>query len=202
MTDHDQPEPVGVVRSTDPDRPPLTDRLRLVPLGEAARLSGLSTEAIRLRIRRGTLTSTKANDGRLLVRVADLGELAPGRPTASDRVRPVSTDRATLDASRLLERVEALEIERETIRELLLAEREAHAAELLVQAERHGRELAEVRERAGKAEAEVQAAGRERQAAEAARDRAERRQDAAEAELRDLRRPLWERVVRAIRQPR
>ena len=88
MTDPDQPEPVGAVRPIDPDRPPLTDRLRLVPLGEAARLSGLSTEAIRLRIRRGTLPCTKANDGRLLVRVADLGELAPGRPTLSDRDRP------------------------------------------------------------------------------------------------------------------
>jgi hypothetical protein len=196
--DHDRPGPVG----TDHDRPPPNDRLRLVPLGEAARLSGLSAEAIRLRIRRSTLPSTKANDGRLLVRVADLGELTPGRSTATDHDQPTPTDRATLDASRLIERLDALEIERETIRKLLLAVRETHAAEMLAQAERHGRELAEVRERAAKAEAEGQAAGRERQAAEAARGRAEHRQDAAEDELRDLRRPLWERVVRAIRQPR
>src|SRR3954470_17378889 len=52
------------------------DQQNLYTLAEAAQLTGLSTEALRLRIKRGKLSAEKGNDGQPRVRLtaADLEE--------------------------------------------------------------------------------------------------------------------------------
>lgn len=63
----------------------------LYTLIEAASLTGLSTEALRLRIRRGKLASERDNHGRIRVRLtsADLDEFGQRRSTLTD---PRSTE--------------------------------------------------------------------------------------------------------------
>lgn len=157
----DRPGPVG--------RPDATDRDRLVTLAEAASLSGLSSEAIRLRIRRKSLWSTRRNDGRTVVRARDLIDLPPARPVASDRSS--MDDQPGL--SRLLDRIETLEGTLETERQERTAER------------------VEVAGRLATAEAERDAERRRADTADAARER-------AEAALHEARLPWHDRLARVV----
>ena len=54
----------------------MSDQQNLYTLAEAAELTGLSTEALRLRIKRGKLEAERGNDGQPRVRLtsADLEE--------------------------------------------------------------------------------------------------------------------------------
>lgn len=195
----DRPTGTDHPAATTADRPGPATPGRLVTLAEAAALSGQSTEAIRSRIRRRTLRSTRGNHGALMVH---LDELETGRPRSTDRDhpaghpvtpgRPPATDRPTEEATALRDRLEAVTAE-------LAAERLDRAAERLEAAERHGRELAELRERVGRAEVQAEAASTAHAVAEAGTVRAEARADAVELEVRRLRRPWLERLVSAIR---
>jgi recombinational DNA repair ATPase RecF len=58
----------------------MTDHSNRYTLAEAARLTGLSTEALRLRIRRGKLAAEKANDGlRVVLTTADIDGIVAGQ---------------------------------------------------------------------------------------------------------------------------
>jgi flagellar biosynthesis/type III secretory pathway protein FliH len=162
------------------------DPHRLVTLTQAAGLTGLSSEALRLRIKRGSLHAVRGNDGRHLVRVSDLADLTPSRdqlrPPMTGQLRPDATapDWPVADQSpppgdtvpsevarRLLDRINSLEASLEAEREGRATDREAAAAERVQVAEAHGRELAELRERVGRAEAEKDAVIREAAATKA-----------------------------------
>jgi hypothetical protein len=196
---HDRPTGTDRSELTAPDHPRPADASRLVTLAEAAAITGTTTEAIRSRIRRRTLRAAKGNHG---VWMVHRDELETGRPTATTHGHPASnpvkpgqqpeTARPTGEETALRDRLEALTAE-------LTAERLDRAAERLEVAERHGRELGGLRERIGRIEAEGMAAQEARRVAEAAQARAESQVEALTAELREVRRPLWERVVRSLR---
>ena len=58
----------------------VTDQPTRYSLAEAARLTGLSTEALRLRIRRGKLAAEKGNDGlRVILTSADIESIVAGQ---------------------------------------------------------------------------------------------------------------------------
>jgi IS30 family transposase len=86
---------------------------RRLPLREAAEVLGVSKDAVRQRVKRGTIRSDKGEDGRVYVYVDASSE------TTTDGVH--STGRA---ADELLECTEELIT---TLREQLQAERQAHA---------------------------------------------------------------------------
>lgn len=191
-TGTDRPGPPGQDRPTGTDhpRPTAADRPgpatsdRLVTLGEAAAITGQSTEAIRSRIRRRTLRAQRGNHG---VWMIHLDALETGRPEPTgrdrpadhpaDRGRPPATDRPTEEVTALRDRLEA-------VMTTLAAER---------------LELGKLLEIAGRAEEREKAARAAQATAETAAARAEARADALAAELRELRRPWLERLARAIR---
>ena len=168
----------------------MSEQQGLFTLADASRLSGLSTEALRLRIKRGKLAAEKGNDGHPRVRLtaADLEEFR--RQAGQQKSTLTRQDGDKANALRVLEAaVDALH-------------------------EQAGRDLAELRERAAKAEGES-ATLRERMESERGRaDRAEQRAERAEAEreaakvaaaaadgeakglrlaLEEARRPFWRR---------
>ena len=160
-------------------------------LTEAAALTGHTREAIRQRVRRGSLPAVKGNDGVLRVGARDLADLPPPDATVVDRadtgdttvdaalaalVATVADLRTTLDKSRADHLVDHGRAER--------AEAQAAAAE--------ARE-AEVRTRVSQVE-------RERDQAQQEREEARLRAASAEGEVRALcealkeaRRPTWRR---------
>jgi chromosome segregation ATPase len=113
------------------------DRDRLYLLSEAAELTGATVEAIRQRIRRGTLHAIKGNDGRVRTRLteADIAALKAARPSGQPSERP--SGRHDEDSSA----IKALESHIETLREELMRERQragttdAHARDLAVRLE-------------------------------------------------------------------
>lgn len=161
----------------------MADQPGLYTLAEASELTGLSIEALRLRIKRGNLNAEAGNDGHPRVRLTstDLDHL--GRKLAQRK--PTLNRQGEADANniRVLEQVvgnmrEQWERERAAL--------EAHAAAL--------------RDRLGKVE--VEAVTERARAAQAEREREEARVKAALAEgeamaLRELlveaRRPFWRR---------
>jgi hypothetical protein len=57
----------------------------LLTLTEAAARSGYSREALRQRVRRGSLISQRRNtDGQIVIRVADLADIPPAEPLSTD----------------------------------------------------------------------------------------------------------------------
>ncbi len=158
-------------------------------LSEAAARTGHTREAIRQRIRRGSLPATKGNDGQLRVQVRDLVDLPPPDVSTGDPGQPgnANTDAA---ASVLLATlvdlrttVDDLRTTVDDLRTTLAATVDKAHADRLVD---HGR--------AERAEAQAAAAA----------DRAmlaERRLAAAETALAEARTPWAVRVIRAWRRP-
>ncbi len=98
---------------------------KLYLLSEAAERSGATVEAIRQRIRRGTLHAIKGNDGRVRVKLtdADITALTAARPSGQPYGQPSGhhdEDNST---------IKALEAYVNTLREDLARERADHAVE-------------------------------------------------------------------------
>lgn len=66
----------------DQGRPPDDQWMTLT---EAAQRSGYTREALRQRVRRGTLPATKGNDGQLRIQARDLADLPPPDATTDDQ---------------------------------------------------------------------------------------------------------------------
>jgi hypothetical protein len=96
---------------------PTDNSTTLVTVAEAVELLGLSEDAIRARLRRGTLTRVDMPDGRVLV---DLSS-TDGQPTASKTTtdhQPTATDQPSDNSESLVKLLrEQLEAEREANRE-------------------------------------------------------------------------------------
>jgi multidrug resistance efflux pump len=170
----------------------MSDQQNLYTLAEASQLTGLSTEALRLRIKRGKLAAEKGNDGhpRLRLTSADLEEAR----------RQVGQQKSTLirQAPKETNNIKLLEGVVGTMREQWDRERKALEDEAAVLREAIGRE----RERADKAEARADTAQAERDAARAEALRAQVQAASAEGEakglrlaLEEARRPFWRRWI-------
>jgi chromosome segregation ATPase len=195
----------------------MSDQPNLYTLAEASQLTGFSTEALRLRIKRGKLAAERGNDGHPRVRLtsADLEDfrrqLDQQKPTLTrqdaDRTNVIKALEAAVDSLREQSGREraALTAEAATLRDALNRERERtdrletdrSAARAL--ADRRGQEVVELRERVGQAEGESGAmreqvkAERERAGrAEAEREAAKVAAAAAESEAKGLREALAE----------
>jgi hypothetical protein len=107
------------------DERPANDRPtdRRVTVAEAAVLLGLSEDAIRSRLKRGTLRKEKARDGTVLVVLGTDG--ATDRPIAQGD-RPLSTDQATGQPTDQGDLLEVLREQLEYMREHLNQERDAN----------------------------------------------------------------------------
>ena len=150
------------------------DMTGMLTLTEAAARTGHTREAMRQRIRRGSLPATKGNDGQLRISVRDLDDLAP--PDATTDV-PGQPDDAVTDA--------ALAVLVATVADLRADLVHIRSALNVAQADR----MAD-RGRAERAEAQA--------LAEAARATlAETRLAVTEAALADARTPWAVRVIRA-----
>jgi hypothetical protein len=159
----------------------MVDQQTLYTLAEASALTGLSVEALRLRIKRGKLEGVRGNDGHPRVRLtsADLEAIQQ----AGQRNSTLAQPEPTLDNVGTIE-LNVLATAVETLRERAeRAEARAEAAQAL--ADRRGEELAELRERAGRAEGEAAALREQAKAAEARLRGSEEARIAAEAELAD-----------------
>jgi excisionase family DNA binding protein len=150
----------------------MSDQPNLYTLAEAAELTGLSVEALRLRIKRGKIEGLRFNDG-LRVRLTQADIDAIRRQRASQQIPTLTNDWAN-EARALLELVGALR-------------EQAEKAQTL--ADQRGDESAELRERVGRAEGEATALrdrvsqAEQRMAQSEAREAAERaRADRLEAE--------------------
>ena len=110
----------------------MSDERQALTLNEAARVTGLSAEALRARLRRGTLQGFRGNDGRLRVYI-EPADRAAGHPATAERPggRP---------AARPVERPGEL-----TELHTRAAVAEALAAELRQRLEELRRDLAEVK---------------------------------------------------------
>ncbi|MBA2717517.1 MAG: hypothetical protein H0U51_10775 [Propionibacteriales bacterium] len=165
MTQDDQGRP-GPTRGQLPDDQWLT-------LTDAAARCGYTREALRQRVRRGSLRATKGNDGQLRVQARALADLPPPDMSGVD---PGQDDNATLDV--LASTVADLRTDLERTRTALdtaLADRLAD----------HGR--------AERAEAQATAEATRAVVAEA-------RLAAAEAALAEARLPWVVRLMRAMRR--
>ena len=98
---------------------------KLYLLSEAAERSGATVEAIRQRIRRGTLHAIKGNDGRVRVKLtdADITALTAARPSGQPYGQPSGHHDEDNSA------IKALEAYVNTLREDLARERADHAVE-------------------------------------------------------------------------
>jgi hypothetical protein len=173
MDNHGQPAPDGWITLT-----------------EAAARSGHSREALRQRVRRGSLAARKGNDGVLRLDPRDLADLPP--PDASMVDRQDESDESKAD--RVDEFAATLAVLGETVADLRADLVRTRTALDTAQADRladHGR--------AERAEAQA-TAEREKLAAETARaSAAEARAVAAETALAEARTPWLVRVIRAAR---
>lgn len=145
-------------------------------LSEAAAQTGYSREALRLRVRRGTLRSRKGNDGTVRVDPSELGSLPPldGSSDVQEDDRG-DVQGAAMDV--LVSTVADLRTDLEVARSSLES---ARSDQLLDR---------------GRAErAEAQAAAQMDRA-----ERAEARLEAAERALEEARTPLVIRMIRALR---
>ena len=145
-------------------------------LTEAAIHSGYSRDAIRQRIRRGTLKATKGNGGQLRVQARDLDDLPPPDTSPDDQGRPEDRS-AELAMDVLRTTVDELRIDLERTRTTLDA----------AQTDR-------LNDRGRAERAEAQAKAQEDRAAVA-----EARLTASEAALAEAQTPLLLRVIRAVR---
>src|SRR4051812_24057023 len=163
----------------------MSDPSNLYLLTEAAVRTGLSVDALRKRIRRGSLETVKGNDGLVRVRLttADVESLrlAEGQPMPSPKDGNGQT-------------IKALEAAAAALHERA-ARAEAEAAALRERTER-------AEARAGQAEAEREAAraeaARERDRAEGALIRAASAEGKAEGlrlALEEARRPFWRKWI-------
>jgi septal ring factor EnvC (AmiA/AmiB activator) len=102
---------------------------KLYLLSEAAERSGATVEAIRQRIRRGTLHAIKGNDGRVRVKLtdADIAALTAARPSGQPYGQP--SERPSGHHDEDSSAIKALEAYVNTLREDLARERADHAAE-------------------------------------------------------------------------
>jgi septal ring factor EnvC (AmiA/AmiB activator) len=98
---------------------------KLYLLSEAAERSGATVEAIRQRIRRGTLHAIKGNDGRVRVKLtdADITALTAARPSGQPYGQPSGHHDEDSSA------IKALEAYVNALREDLARERADHSAE-------------------------------------------------------------------------
>jgi chromosome segregation ATPase len=172
----------------------MSDQPNLYTLAEASQLTGLSTEALRLRIKRGKLAADKGNDGHPRVRLtsADLEDFRrqfdQHKPTLTrqygNKANAIKVLGSGVDALR-----EQLERERERERDaarLAVAKAEGESATLREQVESE-------RGRAERAERERDAARAEREAAKVAAAAAEGRAEGLRLALEEARRPFWRR---------
>ncbi|WP_338666267.1 helix-turn-helix domain-containing protein (plasmid) [Pararoseomonas sp. SCSIO 73927] len=165
---------------------------RLLTLTEAATHSGYSREALRLRVRRGKLPAVRGNDRVVRIKASDLADLPPVSTDDQEDAEPATPDDRVdtyLEVQQhrgeaVRARLEAARIDLKGLRDRLDEERELSA---------------ERATQVAVAEARYQAAIQAQQVATEARQRAEARLAVIEEELREARRPLWERVIRAIR---
>jgi hypothetical protein len=161
----------------------MSEQQGLFTLADASRLSGLSTEALRLRIKRGKLAAEKGNDGQPRVRLtaADLEEFR--RQAGQQKSTLTRQDGDKGNALRVLEAaVDAL-------REQAGRERAALEGEAATLRE----QVATERGRADRAEAERDAARAEREAAKVAAASAEGEAKGLRLALDEARRPFWRR---------
>jgi hypothetical protein len=151
----------------------MSDQPTRYTLPEAARLTGLSTEALRLRIRRGKLASVKGNDGlRVVLTSADIESIVAGQER-----QQIPTDQADRpNATKALEDAVA------TLVEQFGQDRTELKAE-----------AAKLRERIERAEAQTMTERGLRTDAERRAAVAEAKLEAAEAALAEARRPFWRR---------
>lgn len=181
----------------------MTDHPTRYTLAEAARLTGLSTEALRLRIRRGKLAAEKGNDGvRVVLTSADIDAIVAGQER-----QQISTDRQDSPNA-----VKALEDAIGLLREQFGQDRtalEAAVISLKERAERAEMQESVERTRADRAEAERETARTEtaaertratqaeaeREAAKVAAASAEGRAEGLRLALEEARRPFWRRWI-------
>ena len=149
------------------------DRPGLLTLTEAAARSGHSREALRQRVRRGTLRAIRGNDKQYRIDIRDLDDLPPPEPASPDDPGQVPDD--------------ALDSLAGTVADLRAELTAARIALDAMQAER-------LTDRGRAERAESQAAGEERRA-----DAAEARANRAETALAEARTPYLIRVIRAFR---
>jgi chromosome segregation ATPase len=173
----------------------VSDQQSLYTLAEASEITGLSTEALRLRIKRGKLSAERGNDGQPRVRITDaeredFARLLARRKSTLTRHAPTSTRQGADNdngISMLGGVVDALRERAEWAEGETAAER--------ARADRAEAEAATERARAAQAEREREAA---RIAAAAAEGEAKGLQVAV-AELREAlaeaRRPFWRRWI-------
>lgn len=166
------------------DDPPRLDEGQLYTLAEAARLTGLTVDALRKRIVRRRLASVRSNDGMIRVRLdaAAMATLKDGRDLDIPHSR---LSGPTEEQTSLRSRADQAEGAVAGLREALAAAREAHARE---------------RERADQAETRASAAaglaerrGEELTAALVRAAGAEGEIKALREALADARQPFWRR---------
>src|SRR3954453_6734068 len=145
----------------DQTQPPTPDQL--YTLTEAARLTGLSTEAIRRRAKRGRLFMVKGNDGFIRVRLASADRDAI-RPPEGDQTPPQQPEQPPTQAPDMAYTIKALEAE-----------------------------LSRQRARADQAEARERQAMLEREEARVRAAGAEGETKALREALAEARRPAWRR---------
>lgn len=182
---------------TTPDDPG-----QLLTLTEAASFSGYSREALRLRVRRKKLPAVRGNDGMVRVKASDLADLPPSTPDDPEDDHPVH-DGDELAEARL--QLAILQVDRDAEKRradaaqtrVITLEEEVRDARALV--DQRTQEVAQGQKAVGRAEALGEAARAAQAMAEAAAARAEGKVSILENELREARRPLWERVVRSLR---
>jgi hypothetical protein len=181
-------------------------------LTEAAARSGHSREALRQRVRRGSLASQRRNtDGQIVVRASDVSDLPPPDAAPDELGRPAdAVETATLDVLR-----EALDDLRSTVNVLMqdlertrsaLADAQAGRLVDRGRAERAEAQAAAEILRADKAESRLSAAEEALKAAHAdlladrgRAERAEAEARIARAELEEARRPWLVRVYRGLK---
>ena len=161
------------------DPRPTTDSL--LTLTEAAAHTGHTREALRQRVKRGSLQSVKGNDGQVRVHLRDLGDLPPPDETGVDpgQVGDTATD-ATLIV--LVATVADLRTDLGHARSTL----DKAVADHLVN-------LGQAQERAAQAITERDQARQEREDARVRAARAEGTASALREALAEAQRPFWRR---------
>jgi hypothetical protein len=181
----------------------MTDQSSRYSLAEAARLTGLSTEALRLRIRRGKLAAEKSNTGvRVILTSADIESIVAGRERQqipTDRAESPNTIKPLEDAIGLLR--EQFGHDRTALESAVINLKErAERAEGQAAAERARAERAEVEREAARAEtaaerARAMQAEHEREEARIGRASAEGQAEGLREALEEARRPFWRRWI-------
>jgi hypothetical protein len=170
-------------RPTNDDQQPTTnDQSVYESVKDAARRMGLSDNAVRLRIKRGTLPAEKIGDNWFVVVGGDQQPTTDqrtviGQATTTHQSRPTTTDRLVNDQSLVV--AERIRVELETVRDEWLQPLIDQIREL----EREAGRLAAEREHAQR-QAEI--AALEREVVEAERDALLAAQDALRSRVREL----------------